>query len=46
VFDGAAAEAALAGTGVECPPLDAALLATYFRRFVESGFLEAPPGSI
>jgi thioester reductase-like protein len=45
VFDCAATLAGLAGTGVDCPPLDDELLGTYFRHFVESGFLEAPPVS-
>ncbi|BDA68880.1 beta-ketoacyl synthase [Calothrix sp. PCC 7716] len=34
--------AALNGTSIVCPPLDARLLDTYFRYFIRSGFLEAP----
>jgi thioester reductase-like protein len=34
--------AALNGTSIVCPPLDAKLLDTYFRYFIRSGFLEAP----
>jgi thioester reductase-like protein len=33
--------AALAGTGVACPPVDGALLATYVADLVHRGFLEA-----
>jgi thioester reductase-like protein len=34
--------AALAGTGVSCPPLDTALVHTYLRRFVSSNFVPPP----
>lgn len=36
-------EEGLAGSGIECPPVDEALLRTYFRYFAQSGFLP-PPG--
>lgn len=34
--------AALSGSGIICPPLDAQLLSNYFSYFVRSGFLQAP----
>lgn len=34
--------AALAGSGITCPPLDDALLDTYFRWMVSTGFLDRP----
>ena len=34
--------AALSGTSIVCPPMDAALLETYFSYFVRIGFLDAP----
>jgi thioester reductase-like protein len=37
--------AGLAGTSITCPPIDAALLSTYFAYLVRSGFLDAPPMS-
>ena len=37
-------EEGLSGTGIECPPLDAQLLATYFTNFVQNGFLPPPEG--
>lgn len=43
-FDCADTVTALADTGIACPPIDARLLTTYFSRFVECGFLGAPPG--
>jgi thioester reductase-like protein len=33
----------LAGTGIVCPPVDATLLDTYFRRLVANGILAPPP---
>jgi thioester reductase-like protein len=36
------AEAALAGTGISCPPLDAALLETYLDWMTRTGYLPAP----
>lgn len=41
-FDCRATLAALAGSGITCPPVDAALLATYLRFLIRSGFLPAP----
>ena len=32
----------LAGTSIVCPPVDSQLLSTYFTRFIDSSFLEAP----
>ncbi|MER5350217.1 thioester reductase domain-containing protein [Kitasatospora sp. NPDC002551] len=34
--------AALEGTGIACPPLDAALVRTYLEAFTASGFMESP----
>ncbi|MET8700119.1 thioester reductase domain-containing protein [Kitasatospora sp. NPDC004723] len=34
--------AALEGTGISCPPLDAALVRTYLESFTASGFMEGP----
>jgi thioester reductase-like protein len=42
VSDTALTRAALAGSGVSCPPLDRTLIHTYLRRFVSSSFVEAP----
>jgi phthiocerol/phenolphthiocerol synthesis type-I polyketide synthase E len=35
--------AAIAGTHIACPALDAALLTTYFDHFIRTGFLPPPP---
>ncbi|MFJ5560794.1 SDR family oxidoreductase [Streptomyces sp. NPDC093250] len=40
-FARAHTERGLTGSGIECPPMDAALLDRYFRHFVDSGFLPA-----
>jgi thioester reductase-like protein len=45
VSDSAATRAALTGSGLHCPPLDAALIATYLRGFISSGFIDAPATS-
>ena len=37
-----ATQAALSQSQIACPPLDAALLSTYFQYFIRSGFLPAP----
>jgi amino acid adenylation domain-containing protein/thioester reductase-like protein len=42
-FDCANTMNGLEGSGIECAPVDDALLATYFEFFIRSGFL-APPG--
>ena len=42
-FTSDAASAALAGTGVTCPPLDGALLTTYLDHFGRVGWLPAVP---
>ncbi|MEP0930312.1 MULTISPECIES: type I polyketide synthase [Cyanophyceae] len=42
LIDCEATLAALAGSDIVCPPLDAQLLATYFDYFLRSGFLQAP----
>ena len=42
-YDDRNTRAALAGSAVSCPPLDAEQIRLYLRYFVESGFLE-PPG--
>ncbi|MGP8297706.1 thioester reductase domain-containing protein [Streptomyces inhibens] len=34
--------AALAGTGLSCPPLDTELVHTYLRSFISSGFVDPP----
>jgi thioester reductase-like protein len=34
----------LAGSGIECPPVEEALVRTYVKYFVESGFLPKEPG--
>jgi 5-hydroxydodecatetraenal polyketide synthase CpkC len=39
------AQAALAGTGVTCPPLVDALWARYFEFFVRAGYLTRPEGA-
>jgi len=41
-YERSAAEAALAGTGCTCPPIDAPLLRTYVEHLVRSGALRAP----
>ncbi|HEX2051780.1 MAG TPA: thioester reductase domain-containing protein [Actinomycetota bacterium] len=41
-YDTSNATAALEGSGITCPPLDEALLDTYFDFFIRSGYLEAP----
>ncbi|GGO95489.1 type I polyketide synthase [Wenjunlia tyrosinilytica] len=41
-YDATNAEAALEGTGINCPSLDEALLGTYFDWMVESGYLPRP----
>ncbi|MFL6073180.1 MAG: thioester reductase domain-containing protein [Mycobacteriales bacterium] len=41
-YDVTAAEKALDGSGITCPPLDRALLDTYFDYFVRSGYLTDP----
>ena len=41
-YDDASARAALAGSGIVCPPLDARLLETYLARLLAEGFLPAP----
>jgi hypothetical protein len=33
---------ALTGTGIECPPVDAALMKKYIDYFVRTGFFSAP----
>ncbi|NYI04014.1 type I polyketide synthase [Allostreptomyces psammosilenae] len=38
----AVTRAALEGTGVECPPLDAQLIRTYLDYFIECGFMDGP----
>ena len=40
--DSAETRSALDGTGVVCPSLDAELVHTYLRRFVDTGFIDAP----
>ncbi|HEX5759075.1 MAG TPA: thioester reductase domain-containing protein [Thermoanaerobaculia bacterium] len=44
VFDGRNTRAGLAGSGIACPALDAALLRRYLDAFVRSGFYPPPPG--
>ncbi|MBP6838495.1 MAG: thioester reductase domain-containing protein [Kofleriaceae bacterium] len=41
-YDDTQARAALRGAGVECPPVDAALVRRYVERFVVSGYLPRP----
>jgi thioester reductase-like protein len=43
VFDVSHATAALEGTGIECPPVDRALIETYLRYMRSAGHLPAPP---
>jgi hypothetical protein len=43
-FDGARTHAALAGSGIACPPLDAALVHRYLDYFVRIGFYPPPAG--
>ncbi|KUO04715.1 type I polyketide synthase [Streptomyces caeruleatus] len=40
--DSAETRSALDGTGPACPPLDTELVHTYLRRFVATGFIDAP----
>ena len=42
VSDTALTRAALADSGLRCPPLDATLVGTYLRGFISSGFVDAP----
>jgi len=42
VYDDARTKTALAGTGIECPAVDAALMRRYVERFVVSGYLPRP----
>ncbi|WOP07036.1 amino acid adenylation domain-containing protein [Streptomyces cyaneofuscatus] len=39
-------EAALAGSGLSCPPTDADLLDTYLREFRRTGYLAPPPDQV
>jgi thioester reductase-like protein len=41
-YDDARTETALRGTGVTCPPVDAAMIRRYVERFVVSGYLRRP----
>ncbi|MFL6136593.1 MAG: thioester reductase domain-containing protein [Frankiaceae bacterium] len=41
-YDVANTEAALAGSGITCPPLDERLLAVYVGHFIDSGYLDEP----
>ncbi|KRV49609.1 polyketide synthase [Wenjunlia vitaminophila] len=43
-YDDSNAERVLKGTGISCPPLDEALLGTYFDWMVRSGYLPEPRG--
>jgi thioester reductase-like protein len=43
VFDCARSLADLRSAAIDCPPIDAALLRTYFTRFSSSSFLRRPP---
>jgi thioester reductase-like protein len=43
-FDATNTTAALAGTGLTCPPIDRDLMDRYLRYFVSVGFLPAPAG--
>jgi thioester reductase-like protein len=45
-FDCQQALAALEGSSVTCPPIDDALLRTYFSYFIRSGFLDSPIGGV
>jgi thioester reductase-like protein len=45
VFDDTKAKTALAGSGIDSPPIDEELFHTYFDHFVATGFLPAPPGA-
>jgi thioester reductase-like protein len=45
VFDTRNARAALAGTGIVCPPVDDAMLGKYLDYFVSTGFLPPPPNT-
>jgi hypothetical protein len=38
--------AAIAGTGIACPNLDAGLLTVYFDYFIRTGFLPPPPKEV
>jgi hypothetical protein len=46
VFDCANTLAGLAGSGIDCPPMDQSLVATLFAGSVESGFLDRSPGAV
>jgi thioester reductase-like protein len=41
-FDCSNTLSGLADSGIQCPPVDASLLTTYFTYFIETGFLAAP----
>lgn len=41
-FDAVNVREGLSGTGIECPPIDGALLRRYFTWFIESGYFPAP----
>lgn len=43
-FDRRNTEGALAGSGISCPPVDAAAFETYLAYLVQRGFLESPTG--
>ena len=45
VYDDARTQAALDGSGIACPPLDARLLDTYLDRLLADGFLPEPAGA-
>jgi hypothetical protein len=36
--------AGLTGTGIACPPVGAELLKTYFAHFIQSRYVQPPPG--
>jgi thioester reductase-like protein len=42
-YDDALARRDLGGTGIACPPIDAALFRRYIERFVVSGYVPRPP---
>jgi len=43
IYDTARATAALAGSGIQCPPVSASLLQCYFDWFIDVGFFPEPP---
>ncbi|MGH9278725.1 MAG: thioester reductase domain-containing protein, partial [Acidimicrobiales bacterium] len=43
IFDSSRAQAALAGTGIACPPLEGPLLGTFIAHLRDTGFLPPPP---